>query len=201
MGTLTDILSDVDFYSFLNDLEAYGWFQYVFPFMLVYAVVLTILEKVTIFEDKKPVRVIISLVFGLFSVAFEISDTGETLGDLMITLFPGVTAFSMGILALYIVIAMLGVDITKFFGENAANDNKWVMYILGGLGLFVVVYYYARGFGWDGFNQGSELYDFFADPLLYILVVFGGVFYMVSKDDNPSKPPKKTKTETVTEGE
>lgn len=182
MGTLTDILSDVDFYSFIRDLDNYGWFQYVFPFMLVYAVVLTILDKVTIFDGKKSVRVIIALVFGLFSVAFEISDTGATLGDLMITLFPGVTAFSMGILALYIVIAMLGVDITEFFGRNGGKD-PWLMYVLGGLGLFVVVYYYARGFGWDGFDQGSELYDFFADPLLYILVVFGGIFYMVSKDE------------------
>ena len=29
-----------------------------------------------------------------------------------------VTAFSMGVLALYIVVAMLGVDLTKFFGDD-----------------------------------------------------------------------------------
>ncbi len=41
----------------------------------------------------------------------------------MSVLFPGVTAFTMGILALYIVVAMLGIDLTKFFGNDDDNNN------------------------------------------------------------------------------
>lgn len=187
MGTVSDALSEVDFADFIYDLDRYGWFEYVFPFMLVYAIVLTILNNVDIFKERKSVRVIISLVISLFSIAFEITDTGETLGDLMMVLFPGITAFSMGVLALYIVVAMLGVDLKKFFGDDNEDQNKWILYILGGLGLLVVVYYYAKGFGWDGFDSGSELREFIEDPMLYILIIFGAVFWFITKEDTPNR--------------
>ena len=200
MGSLTDRLSEVDFSEFIDALNDGGWFEYVFPFLLVYAVVLTILNKVEIFKDRKGVRVIIALVFALFSIAFPItgdfnsctigkySDGCETLGSMMMTLFPGVTAFSMGILALYIVVAMMGIDLTEFFGKDSDDDNKWIKYILGGLGLFVVIYYYARGFGWGGFeNSDNWLFGedgWLRDPFLYILIVGGFVFYWISTDDD-----------------
>ena len=199
--SISNWLREVDFATFLYDLEAYGWFHFVFPFLLVYAIVFTILNKVEIFEDKKPVKVIIAFVFSLVAVSFPITDETScgyhsssyalfggqcTVGDLMISLFPGVTAFSMGILGLYIIAAMLGVDLTKFFGKDADDKNKWVMYVLGALGVLVVIYYYARGFGWDGFD-GSGLHEFFSDPLLYIIILFGLFFWYVSGDEDEFK--------------
>ncbi|MCB0370267.1 MAG: hypothetical protein KDD45_12800 [Bdellovibrionales bacterium] len=197
-GSISDWLREADFGTILGDLEAYGWFHFVFPFLLVYAVVFTVLNKVEIFDEKKPVKVIIALVFSLFAVAFPISDQSDcgisgssynfgtsnggcTVGDLMISLFPGVTAFSMGILALYIVAAMLGVDLTKFLGSSA--KDAWIRYVLGAVGLLVVIYYFALGFGWNGFN-GSGFEDFFKDPLLYIIIIFVLFFWYVSKDDD-----------------
>ena len=197
--SISEWLREANFEEFLYDLEDYGWFHFVFPFLLVYAVVFTVLNKVEIFDERKPVKVIIALVFSLFAVAFPISDEsscgvggvgssyeiglaggGCTVGDLMISLFPGVTAFSMGVLALYIVAAMLGVDLTKFLG-GTGKDN-WIRYVLGFVGLLVVLYYFALGFGWDGFD-GSGFEEFFKDPLLYIIIVFGLFFFYVSKDD------------------
>lgn len=197
MGSLSDSLSDIDFADFLDALYDGGWFEFVFPFMLVYAVVLTILNKVTIFENNKSVRVIIALVFALFAIAFPItgdfsscnvgySSGCETLGSLMMTMFPGVSAFAIGILALYIVVAMMGVDLMQFFGTNNDN-NKFIKYILGGIGLFVVVYYYALGFGWEGFDGDNWLWGYdgiLRDPFLYIIAIGIWVFYWISKDDN-----------------
>jgi len=202
MGSLTDRLGDIEFSDFIDALYDGGWFEYVFPFLLVYAVVLTILNKVEIFDNRKGVRVIIALVLALFSIAFPItgnfdsctvgkfSNDCETLGSMMMVLFPGVTAFSMGILALYIVVAMLGLDLTEFFGKGA-KENDYIKYILGGIGLFVVIYYYARGFGWGGFeNSDNWLFGqdgLLRDPLFYMLIVGGGIFYWISKDDGDPK--------------
>ena len=201
MGSVSDFLSEVDFGDLFRDLEFYGWFHIVFPLMLVYAVVFTILNNVEVFRDRKPVKVIIALIFGLFAVAFPISDAdscgihnssyriadGCTLGDLMISLFPGVTAFSIGILALYIVAGMLGVDLTKFFGRGE-DSNKFIMWVLGALGVFVVLYYYALGFGWGGFESTDNWLwgddGLLQDPLLYILLLFGLFFWWVTKDDD-----------------
>ena len=204
-SSLSDWLREMDFRDFFFDLEDYGWFHYVFPFLLVYAVVFTILNQVELFEDRKPVKVIIALVFALFAVAFPISDEsscgvynstysvtgGCTIGDLMISLFPGITAFTLGILALYIVAAMLGVDLVSILGDRY-SDQRIVRYILGGLGLLVVIYYFARGFGFDGLD-GSWLEDFFTDPLLYVLIVFGLFFWYLSRDEDSKEAKRRRK--------
>lgn len=209
MSSLSDWLGDFDFYYDLIDpLIENGWYAYLFPFLLVYAIVLTILTNVPMFRDHKPVRVIIALVFALFAIAFPISDgdcdtyygggfisSGCTLGDFMMVLFPGVTAFTIGILALYIVAAMMGLNLMEFFGNN--DKDNWVKYILGGLGVLVVVYYYAKGFGWDGF-EGSWLEDFFTDPLLYILIVFGLVFWMITKEEPSAHEKYRKKIDKMT---
>lgn len=200
MGVIGEKLSEIRFDQFIGQLSTGGWFQYVFPFMLVYAVVLTVLNQVKVFEDRKSVKVIVAMIFALFAIAFPISDNdscglntnswaqsspGCTLGDMMMTLFPGVTAFTLGILALYIVAAMLGVDLMHFFGNN--NRDNWLRYILGGLGILVVAYYYARGFGWAGFGSGSQLEEFFKDPVLYILILFGLFFWYITNEDTSSE--------------
>jgi len=197
MASISEWLEDLDFHSFLYDLEKNDWFAYVFPFLIVYSVVFAVLNKVELFQDKKPVKVIIAFIFAMFAIAFPISDQsscgiyggghaldgGCSIGDLMMSLFPGVTAFSIGILALYIVAAMLGVDLTKFLGDEE-GDQKLLRYILGGLGLIIVIYYFARGFGWDGFGgSGGGLSEFFEDPLLYMIIVFGLFFYYVGKEE------------------
>lgn len=194
MGVIGNSLSQLDFRTVIDQLNTGGWFQYVFPFMLVYAVVLTILNKVEIFADRKSVKVIVAMIFALFAISFPISDNtycglsnniwksgGCTLGDMMMTLFPGVTAFSIGILALYIVAAMLGVDLMAFFGDN--KKDGWLRWVLGGLGVLVVGYYYARGFGWGGFGSGSWFNDLFSDPLLYIILLFILFFWYITNDD------------------
>jgi len=202
MAVISNFFANLRFDEFIAALFYGGWYQFVFPFMLVYAVVFTILNKVDLFADKKPIKVIIALVFSFFAIAFPItgdavscglksspqvaSGSCQTLGDLMMVLFPGVTAFAIGVLALYIVAAMLGVDLVNFFGANE-KDNKMIRYILGGLGIFVVIYYYARGFGWFGFsNSNFWLLNLFQDPMLYILIIFGLFFFWVTKDESKS---------------
>ena len=210
MGVLTDRLSDLDFQNFLGALFDGGWFDFVFPFLLVYAVVFTILEKVHIFENKKSVRIIIALIFAIFAISFPItgdlnscsipnygqgyySGGCETLGSMMMILFPGVSVFAIGILSLYIVVAMLGIDLTDFLdGEK----KDYIKYILGGLGFIVVLYYYAKGFGWIGFDDDNWLWGYdgiLRDPLLYILAVFGFLFFWISSDDDESKKKVKSK--------
>ncbi len=191
MGVVGDWLTDIDFYTFISDLKYGGWFEYVFPFMLVYAIVFTILNYVEIFADKKPVKVIIAIVFGLFSIAFPITDDGVVLGEMMAELFPDVTAFTIGILALYIVVAMLGVDLAEFFGKDD-DTNKILRYVLGGLGLIVVGVSYGKALGyWDTWN-GSWLEDFLTDPMLYIIVIFGLFFFWMNTDED-----SETKSEFV----
>ena len=182
MGEVSDFFADIQFEDVIDGLIDGGWYDFLFPFLLVYAIVFTILNKADIFSGNKAVRVLIAAIFGLFAVAFPISDEGYTLGEFMMVLFPGVTAFTIGVLALYIVTAMLGVDLMDILG-NKNSDNQLMKYILGGLGVIVVVYYYAKGFGWLGLDDDFWLWRLLEDPFLYVLLAFVGLFWWVSKDD------------------
>ena len=193
MSAVADFFDNIEFYDVIDILVEGGWYHYLFPFLLVYAIVLTILNRAKIFEKSKPTRVIIALVFALFSIAFPITDSncyasgysgitpGCTLGDFMVVLFPGVTAFTIGVLALYIVAAMMGVDLMRILGDDE-NKQQVMKYVLGVLGALVVIYYYAKGFGWEGLNSNFWLWELLQDPFLYIIIIFGLVFFWVSKD-------------------
>jgi hypothetical protein len=200
MGVLSDWIEDVNFFDGIQTLLDGGFYHYLFPFLLVYAIVLTVMNRAEIFKDNKAVRVIIALVFGLFSVSFPITDNdcsaegvpsgdsyGCTLGDFMIILFPGVTAFTIGILALYIVAAMLGVDLISILGKDE-QQQQIMKYILGFLGLLVVAYYYGKGFGFfdNGFDSDNWFFNLLRDPLLYIIIVFGAIFFWISAEDKQS---------------
>ena len=223
MGTLSEMLGDMDIQSFFQTLFDGGWYDFVFPFLMVYAIVFTILPNIKIFSDdgpedanktnKKPIRIIIALIFAFFAIAFPISgdvascgiatgpgggvgsDSCQTLGGLMMTLFPGVTAFSFGVLGLYIVAGMLGLDLNNIIKIGKGNDAKPIVtYVIGGLGALIVVYYYARGFGWDGFGVIGDwwIWELLGDPALLMLIIFGFLFYWISKDETNSSEERGT---------
>ena len=58
---------------FISALGTGGWIEFFFPFLLIYAIVLTIMTKVEVFKENKATRVIIALVFALFSVVFPVT--------------------------------------------------------------------------------------------------------------------------------
>lgn len=183
-NTLSNLLADMDLPGLIINLERYGWFHIVFPFLLVYAIVFTILNQISLFEERKPVKVIVAFVFAIFSVSFPINAFGETIGDLMILLFPKVTAVTMGILSLYIIAAMLGVDLMSFLGKDNENNNI-IRYILGAIGLLIVGYYFGIAMDWwrDDFRN-LWLIQLLTDPLLWVIVVFVFFFWYLSKDDS-----------------
>jgi hypothetical protein len=200
MASISNWFSEVNFSSFLVNLEQNDWFAYVFPFLIIYTVIFAVLGRVDLFKDKKSAKVSIAIVFSLFAIAFPISDSSScglyggghalngdcSIGDLMVSLFPGVTAFSVGILGLYLVSAMLGVDLMNILGESE-KEQKIVRIVLGFLGLLIVLYYFARGFGWVGIGgTGGGIREFFTDPLLYMIIVFGLFFFYIGRDDKKS---------------
>lgn len=207
MSTLSNALVNIRFDQLANDLLFGGWFHYLFPFLLIYAIVFTIMNQVEVFKKNKATKIIIAFVFASFATVFPISDShrcvsygptllpGCSLGDFMIALFPGVTAFTLGILALYIVAAILGVDLIKILGGDRENTNI-MLYILGGLGAIFVIYFFGKGFGWWGYGDYGVLNwllgpgGFLRDPLLYILAVGGFLFYWISSDGNDSDDDK-----------
>ena len=191
-GPLTNALSNIDFQGIIDSLKESGWLQYFFPFLLVYAITYVVLDKIKLFEgkEKKPVRVIISLVFAITSIAFDVTE-GHTLGDLLYSLFPGVSALSVAILGLYIIMAMFDVDPMKFTGNE--NTDKIIKITLGVIGIIWLIYYFGLGLGyWDNVSwQDNFVIRLLEDPTLWILVVMYFTFKWISSDDTSSEKKEK----------
>lgn len=197
-----DSLSSVDFYGFINALIDGGWVEFFFPFLLIYAIVLTIMNRVEVFKGNKATRVIIAFVFALFSISFPVSRTCNiettyqlgycTLGSYMAALFPGVSLFAVIILALYIIAALLGRDLTEFLGK----DNNLVVYVLGGIGALIILWQWGSAFFDFGGSYGNNWFiNLLQDPVLYILILFILLFWWISKEDDPNYNYKTGNTE------
>jgi len=188
-----DRLQEVNFEGLIDALIGGGWVEFFFPFLLIYAIVLTIMNRAEVFKGNKATRVIIALVFALFSTIFPVSETCDvdvvkhmgycTLGTYMSAMFPGVSMFAIGVLCLYIIAALLGKDLTSFMG-----DSPWILYILGALGALVVGWQWASAFFEFGGGSSSDfwLVQILQDPILYVLVLFVLLFWWISKEDDPN---------------
>lgn len=158
---VTDWLRDNDFREFLDVLFDNSYYEILFPFILAYAVLFTILGKVKIFQNKegKPIKsviVIISAVVSFFGVSFETAP-GYTVGKYLMMLFPNISALTMGLLGLYVAGSILGKD---FFRGVLRKDHTAYLYFgIGVIGLGSVLYYMGIAMGfWDQYPISQESY-------------------------------------------
>ena len=159
MGIFSDFLGDFKFFSIIETLKNSQFFEYVFPFLLVYAILVTILPRVNIFQNKqgdpfKPAIIIVSLVVSLFGVSFKLP-SGYSVGDLMIMMFPNISTLTIGVLALYIVGAILGVDVFK--GLFSKSGSAYLYFIIGAIGLGSVVFYTGIVLGFWSYDVYDKL--------------------------------------------
>jgi len=115
------------FRSFLIELEQLGFFDYLLPFLIIFALVFGILTKIKIFEDNKGVNAIIALSVGLMALQFGF------VSDFFSELFP-----RLGI-GLVVILA-----IVVFLGLFTDPKNKGINYMLFGIAAVVVVVVLAQ---------------------------------------------------------
>lgn len=182
MSSVTDKIRDLNFFELHNVLFDNKYYEILFPFLLIFALLYTVLCKVKIFQYKsgdskglpiKSVVTVISVIVSFFAVSFEISDKGYTLGNLMMMMFPNISALTIGILCLYIAGSIFAKDF--FAGLFKPNHSAFVFIAVGGIGLGSVIYYLGIVMGfWDPsvMNNQSQWNVILAVIFLILGVVF-----------------------------
>lgn len=156
VNSISDAFRELDFYELHQVFLDSNYYQVLFPFLLAYVLFYTVLGKIGIFQYKngnrkgepiKSVIVIVSLIVSFFGVSFEVSP-GESVGSLMMVMFPNISALTIGVLMLYIVGSMFGLD---FFKGMFRRDHSAYLYLaVGVIGLGSVIYYVGISMGlWD----------------------------------------------------
>lgn len=106
----------------LNKLESLGFFDYVLPFLLIFALVFGILSSTKIFRDNRAVDGIIALVVALMALQFDL------VPQFFSQVFPRLGVALAGILVLLI--------LAGFFIDPG---KAWIMYVLLGIGAIASV--------------------------------------------------------------
>jgi hypothetical protein len=178
IDSFNDLFLELNFYEYHKILLDNNYYELLFPFLLVYALLHAALPALKFFRNKKTGQpynsliIIISATVALFGVSFEVSE-GETIGSLMMVLFPNISAITIGILMLYLVGSMLN---KNFFRDLFRKDiSSYAMFAAGAVGLGAIVFYVGIAMGlwdFDPFNLTAYWNVILAIALLVLAIVF-----------------------------
>jgi hypothetical protein len=139
----------------LNQWQSVGVFDYLLPFLLIFAVVFGLLNKSRILGDDKKIHVIIAFVIGLLALQGNIQRFFQPL-------FPNL---AMGIAAILVLVILVGVFINN-------NERKYWNWGFGAVGFIAAVIAISNAFGDYGW-YGSSYYTNNAGWIVGAVLVIG----------------------------
>ena len=149
-------------------MEQVGFFAYVLPFLLIFALVFGILTRTQIFKNNKAINGVIAFVIGLLALQFNFVPVFFS------EIFPRLGIGLAVILALLILAGL-------FFDPN----NKWVNYGLLVIGVIVFIVVIIQTAGWVGWYSGFWWYDNWPKVLLVLVVI--GILAAIIASAGPKK--------------
>lgn len=154
----------------LNKWAEYGFFDYILPFLLIFAVLNGLLNQTKLFQDNKSINTIISLSVALMSLQFGFLST------FLAEIFP---RLGIGLVIILVIIIIMGLFMPA---------EGWMTYILFGIGaiiLAVILVQTAGALGWAGGYWWYENWE----EIAWIV----GIAVMIIIIANAGGPPSKSK--------
>lgn len=160
----------------LMQLEQFGLLDAVLPFILIFAVIFTVLRKTSVLGDRKNIHMLVALVISLLVVMPHVLGTyppGQDVVSIINTALPNV---SLVIVIIVAALILVGIFIPNFTMGGGLGG------MLAVASLAVVVYIFGVSGGW--WSAGS--FGFLSNPdmqvLVVILLVFGLVIFMITSE-------------------
>ncbi|MCH8945915.1 MAG: hypothetical protein IIA85_03260 [Nanoarchaeota archaeon] len=145
-----------DIGNFLLQLEQLGFFSYLLPFLVIFALIFGILSRINIFEDNKAINAIISLSVGLMALQFGF------VSNFFSEIFP---RLGVGLAIILVVLIFLGLFMDP--------EQKAMNYGMLGIGAIIVVVILIESAVFSGTSFGFFIRQYAGLGL--ILLVVGGL--------------------------
>ncbi len=172
--------------NFLSQWEQLGFFSYILPFLLLFALIFGLLMKMNIFKDNKGVNAIIAVVVALMALQFDL------VPRFFAEIFP---RLGVGLAFILVAIILLGIFIP---------NESWATYLfftIGAICLIVIFFTTSDAIGWG--NWGG-FYNFIQN-LSWPWIIAGAIIIIgiittlqlkpQKRDHHPSKFMKDLFTE------
>jgi hypothetical protein len=161
-----------DIGNLLSYWEQMGFFSYILPFLLIFALIFGILTKTKIFKDNKPVNAIIALAIGLLALQFDFVPLFFS------EIFPRLGIGLAVILALLILVGLFA----------PSKSEAWTHWIFFGAAFIIFIVVLVQTFGWLGWSN-TYLWNYNWPWIITIAVVLGFFIWIISQ--NPGQRPKR----------
>jgi len=135
--------------------EQAGFFSYLLPFLLIFALVFGVITKTNLFKDNKAINAIIALVVSLMAVQFEL------VPSFFSEIFP---LMGMGLAVILVLFILLG-----FFIDPEHGAVNWILFGVGAIIFIVVISQTAGNLGW--FSSGDWLRENWITLLGALIVI------------------------------
>ena len=127
----------------LFQLENLGFFAFVLPFLLVFAIIYGILQAVHIFGDNKAVHIIIGVVLGLMSIRLPF------FADFLTEVTP---RLGVGLTILLVLLILVGL----FTPKKSTSAILWILFAVGAIIAIVVIVQTSNVLGYLGIGAFSS---------------------------------------------
>ena len=158
-----------DIGNFLLQLEQLGFFSYLLPFLVIFALVFGILSRINIFEDNKAINAIISLSVGLMALQ------SGYVSNFFSELFP---RFGIGLAIILIILIFLGLFMDP--------EEKGMNYFMLGVGGIIVVVFLIESALFSGTSFGFFIRQYVG--LIITVIIVGGLIALAIGTVKKRKP-------------
>jgi len=180
------------FYSAFARMEGWGVFDILLPFLLVFAIVFAVLEKIKMFgDDKKNIHVVIALILGVMFIGPHfiagIAGTNRDPVQIIQNAIPSVSIMAIAVVCAFIILGLWSK------GEIEFSESPILSTVIIFLTLGVILYIFGKSAGWWRSSVGWP--GFLANPetraLILIFAVFAVVILFVVGGGKPKEPKGK----------
>ena len=162
-----------NFVNLLQYLQNYGFFAYILPFLLVFAVVFAIATQLDIFKKNKGAAVIVALSVGLLSLV------GGFVPTFFSTIFP---RFGVGLSIMLVALLLAGIFLATG-DDKKKNVYTWVFFGLAGLVFLFVLFSSLGDWQFSGTGNWQYWWDNYAGIVLFILALVGVIVAVTASNE------------------
>lgn len=144
-----------DFGYLLNQLDQIGFFKYVLPFLLIFALVYAISTKIEIFKGNRGAAILIAAAIGLLVLQL------NYVPEFFQNVFP---KFGIGLSILLIAMILAGAFVPDDEGKKTVFG--WIFFTIGAI-IFIIVTILA----FSDWNYGSYWWDQYGAMVIVALVI------------------------------
>lgn len=155
--TVTDVL---------NSLNGMGFFSYVIPFLLIFAVSYALIKKSKILGDDKAIHTIVAIALGFLALQFDAVSTFYA------NIFP---KFGIGLAIILVILIFL-----SFAGIDTTNKSpKWIGGVVGaGVVIWAII-------NWNTWWSSGLGFTWWIGEYIWAIIVLGlvvGAIYWATKE-------------------